>query len=175
MHGRGGQGAVKASFVLAEAAFQGGKYVQAFPRFGVERRGAPVEAFTRIDDKPVQIRSQIYYPDAVIVLDQTLIEVVDVTKGLKKGGCILINSDKKPKKYDLGNEYNIYTIDATKIAVENNLGSRAAPIVNTAIVGAFVKITGIVKLDDVKKGIENSIPRNKEENKKAATQAFNSI
>ncbi len=175
MHGRGGQGAVKASIVLAEAAFQGGKYIQAFPRFGVERRGAPVEAFTRIDDKPVQIRSQIYYPDGVIVLDPTLIEVVDVTKGLKKDGWILINSDKKPETYDFGENYKVYTVDATKIAVENHLGSRAAPIVNTAIVGAFAKITGLVEMDDVEKGIDSAIPRMKEENKKAARQAYNSI
>ncbi|HEX37297.1 MAG TPA: pyruvate ferredoxin oxidoreductase subunit gamma [Candidatus Cloacimonetes bacterium] len=175
MHGRGGQGAVKASFVLAEAAFQGGKYVQAFPRFGVERRGAPVEAFTRIDDKPVQIRSQIYYPDGVIVLDPTLTEVVDVTKGLKKGGWILINSNKNPEEYDFGDEYNVYIVDATDIAVQNKLGSRSAPIVNTAIVGAFAKITGLVEIDAVYKGIENSIPRFQEENKKAAKQAYDSI
>ncbi len=175
MHGRGGQGAVKASIVLAEAAFQGGKYVQAFPRFGVERRGAPVEAFTRIDDKPVQIRSQIYYPDGIIVLDPTLIEVVDVTSGLKKGGWILINTDKKPESYSFGNEYKVYTVDATKIAVENHLGSRAAPIVNTAVVGAFAKITGMVEMDAVEKGIDSAIPRMKEENKKAARQAYNSI
>jgi len=172
MHGRGGQGSVKASMVLAEAAFQGGKYVQAFPRFGVERRGAPVEAFTRIDDKPVQIRSQIYYPNGVIVLDPTLIEVVDVTKGLKKGGWILINSNKKPEEYDFGEEYEVYTVNATKIAVENNLGSRSAPIVNTAIVGAFAKITGMVGLEAVYQGIDEAIPRYKEANKKAAKQAY---
>ncbi len=175
MHGRGGQGAVKASFVLAEAAFQGGKYVQAFPRFGVERRGAPVEAFTRIDDKPVQIRSQIYYPDGIIVLDPTLIEVVDVTKGLKKGGWILINSDKDPEFYDFGDDYKVYTVDATEIAVQNRLGSRTAPIVNTAIVGALAKITGIVTIDAVFKGIDSSIPRFQEENKSAAKQAYDSI
>lgn len=172
MHGRGGQGSVKASMVLAEAAFQGGKYVQAFPRFGVERRGAPVEAFTRIDDKPVQIRSQIYYPNGVIVLDPTLIEVVDVTKGLKNGGWILINSNKKPEEYDFGDEYKVYTVNATKIAVENNLGSRSAPIVNTAIVGAFAKITGMVGLEAVFQGIDEAIPRYKEANKQAAKQAY---
>lgn len=173
-HGRGGQGSVKASLVLAEAAFQGGKYVQAFPKFGVERRGAPVEAFTRIDDEPVQIRSQIYYPDAIIVLDPTLIESVDVTSGLKKGGWILINTDKKPTDYNFGDDYSVYTVNATKIAVENNLGSRSAPIVNTAIVGAFAKITEMVDMKDVEKGIKSSIPRMQEENKKAAWQAYNS-
>ena len=175
MHGRGGQGAVKASFVLAEAAFQGGKYVQAFPRFGVERRGAPVEAFTRIDDKPVQIRSQIYDPDGVIVLDPSLTEVVDITKGLKKGGWILINSDKKPEFYNFGDDFKVYTVDATEIAVQNRLGSRTAPIVNTAIVGAFAKLTGIVKIDAVFKGIESSIPRSQEANKRAAKQAYDAI
>ncbi|MEA2104361.1 MAG: 2-oxoacid:acceptor oxidoreductase family protein [Candidatus Cloacimonadota bacterium] len=175
MHGRGGQGAVKASIILAEAAFQGGKYVQAFPRFGVERRGAPIEAFTRIDDKPVQIRSQIYFPNGIIVLDPTLIEVVDVTKGLKKGGWILINSNKKPEEFDFGNDYKIYTVDATDIAVQNKLGSQAAPIVNTAIVGAFAKISGMISLEEVNQGIENSIPRFKEANKKAAQEAFESV
>jgi len=172
MHGRGGQGSVKASMVLAEAAFQGDKYVQAFPRFGVERRGAPVEAFTRIDDKPVQIRSQIYYPNGVIVLDPTLIDVVDVTNGLKEGGWILINSNKKPEEYDFGNDYKVYTVNATKIAVRNKLGSRSSPIVNTAIVGAFAKITGMVGLEAVYQGIEEAIPRYKEENKQAAKEAF---
>ncbi len=175
MHGRGGQGAVKASIILAEAAFQGGKYVQAFPRFGVERRGAPVEAFTRIDDKPVQVRSQIYYPNGIIVLDPTLIDVVDVTSGLQKGSWILINSDKKPEYYNFGDDYKVYTVDATQIAVDNHLGSRAAPIVNTAIVGAFAKITGMVSMEDVEKGIDAAIPRMKEENKKAAHQAYDSI
>ncbi|RLC45348.1 MAG: pyruvate ferredoxin oxidoreductase [Candidatus Cloacimonadota bacterium] len=175
LHGRGGQGSVKASMILAEAAFQGGKYVQAFPRFGVERRGAPVEAFTRIDDKPVQIRSQIYYPDGIIVLDPTLIEVIDVTSGLKKNGWILINSDKKPDDFNFDNHYKVYTVDATKIAVENHLGSRAAPIVNTAIVGAFAKITGEVEMKAVEKGIDSAIPRMREENKKAAYQAYDSI
>lgn len=175
MHGRGGQGSVKASMVLAEAAFQGGKYIQAFPRFGVERRGAPVEAFTRIDDKPVQIRSQIYYPNGVIVLDPTLIEVVDVTNGLKKGGWILINSNKAPDEYDFGDEYKVFTVNATQIAVNNNLGSRAAPIVNTAIVGAFAKVTGLVELEAVYEGIDEAIPRFKEANKKAAKEAYEEI
>lgn len=175
MHGRGGQGSVKASIILAEAAFQGGKYVQAFPRFGVERRGAPVEAFTRIDDKPVQIRSQIYFPNGIIVLDPTLVEVVDVTKGLKPGGWIIINSPKAPSEFDFGNDYNVYTVDATEIAVQNKLGSRAAPIVNTAVVGAFAKVTSMINMEEVRDGIENAIPRYKEANKKAAQEAFDSI
>jgi 2-oxoacid:acceptor oxidoreductase gamma subunit (pyruvate/2-ketoisovalerate family) len=175
MHGRGGQGAVKASIILAEAAFQGGKYVQAFPRFGVERRGAPIEAFTRIDDKPVQIRSQIYYPNGIIVLDPTLIEVVDVTKGLQKGGWILINSHKKPEDFDFGNDYIVYTVNATDIAIENKLGSLAAPIVNTAIVGAFAKVTGMINLKEVNQGIDDSIPKFKEANKKAAEEAYESV
>ncbi len=175
MHGRGGQGSVKASMVLAEAAFQDGKYVQAFPRFGVERRGAPVEAFTRIDDKPVQIRSQIYYPNGIVVLDSTLIDVVDVTNGLKEGGWILINSNKKPEDYDFGDDYKIHTVDATKIAVNNNLGSRSSPIVNTAIVGALAKVTGMVDLEAVYQGIDEAIPRYKEANKQAAKEAYEEI
>ncbi|MCK5562096.1 MAG: 2-oxoacid:acceptor oxidoreductase family protein, partial [Thermoplasmata archaeon] len=95
-HGRGGQGAVVASNILAEAAFREGKDVQAFPYFGVERRGAPVTAFTKIDEKPIRVRSQIYEPDHVIVLDQSLLRSIDVAQGIKPGGLILVNIDKTP-------------------------------------------------------------------------------
>ena len=96
-HGRGGQGAVTAANLLAMAAFREGKDVQAFPYFGVERRGAPVTAFTKIDDRPVRIKSQIYEPDHVIVMDSSLLKAVDVDQGLKNGGVILVNTDKKPQ------------------------------------------------------------------------------
>ena len=93
-HGRGGQGAVIASNILAEAAFKEGKYVQAFPFFGIERRGAPILSFTRIDEKAIRIKNQIYNPDCIVVLDPTLIDAVDVTSGLKENGLILLNTDK---------------------------------------------------------------------------------
>ena len=100
-HGRGGQGAVVASNILADAAFREGKYVQAFPYFGVERRGAPVTSFTRIDKNPIKIKSQVYNPNYIVVLDPTLMDVTDVTSGLNKDGVVLINSDKDPKYYNL--------------------------------------------------------------------------
>ena len=108
-HGRGGQGAVTAARLLADAAFREGKDVQSFPIFGVERRGAPVAAFTRMDDKPIDIKTQIYEPDVVIVLDPTLIGVIDVADGLKDNGKIVINSKKKPADFKLG-DTQVYTI-----------------------------------------------------------------
>ncbi len=131
IHGRGGQGAVTAAELLAVAAFNDGWFVQAFPSFGVERRGAPVTAFVRLDDLPIRLRSQIYSPDYVIVLDDTLLEVVDVANGIKKDGFVLINSARSPKDFNL--KTKVITIDATNIAL-NMIGK---PIVNTVILGAF--------------------------------------
>ena len=173
-HGRGGQGAVVASNLLAMAAFREGKDVQAFPYFGVERRGAPVTAFTKIDDKPVRIKSQIYEPDHVIVMDSSLLKAVDVTHGLKNGGVVLINTDKKPEAVN-GVKGKIATVDATTIAVKHGLGSKEAPIVNTAILGAFAKATGIVKIDSLVESILESAPAKKNENAEAAKEAFDSV
>ena len=173
-HGRGGQGAVVASNLLAMAAFREGKDVQAFPYFGVERRGAPVTAFTKIDDKPVRIKSQIYEPDHVIVMDSSLLKAVDVTQGLKNGGFILINTDKKPQDVK-GVKGKIATVDATTIAVKHGLGSKEAPIVNTAILGAFAKATGIVKIDSLVESIMDSAPAKKNENAEAAKEAYDTV
>ncbi len=169
-HGRGGQGAVIASEILAAAFFYENKYVSSFPYFGVERRGAPVTAFTRVDDQPVLVKSQIYAPDFVVVLDQALIDQVNVTAGLKKGGAILINSNKDPEffKYDSA----VATVNATEIALAHNLGSSSAPIVNTAIVGSFAKATNTVSIDSVCKAIRDKINISPEENVKAAIEAF---
>ncbi|KYC48817.1 MAG: Pyruvate/ketoisovalerate oxidoreductases common subunit gamma [Candidatus Methanofastidiosum methylothiophilum] len=169
-HGRGGQGAVVASNILADAAFREGKYVQAFPYFGVERRGAPVTSFTRIDKNPIKIKSQVYTPNYIVVLDPTLMDVTDVTSGLSKDGIILINSDKDPKYYGLS--FKTATVDATSIAIENKLGSKMAPIVNTSILGAFAKISGEVMLESIILAINESAPSKKEENIKAAKQAY---
>lgn len=134
IHGRGGQGAVTAAELIAIAVFENGWFVQAFPSFGVERRGAPVTAFVRLDDVPIRLRSQIYNPDFVIVLDETLIEVVDVASGIKQDGFILINSAKNSKDFNLNAK--VITIDATCIAL-NIIGK---PIVNTTILGAFAGV-----------------------------------
>jgi 2-oxoisovalerate ferredoxin oxidoreductase gamma subunit len=175
-HGRGGQGAVVASKLLASAVFSEGRYVQAFPAFGVERRGAPVTAFTRIDDKPINLRCQIYHPDHLIVLDPSLIEAIDVTQGLKDGGWVIINSRQKPSEYsELAKRFKVATVDASEIAIKNHLGSRTNPIVNTAILGAFAKVTGLVGLDAVTSAVKEEVPLNPEGNAKAVNEAYNRV
>jgi pyruvate ferredoxin oxidoreductase gamma subunit/2-oxoisovalerate ferredoxin oxidoreductase gamma subunit len=171
-HGRGGQGAVTAANILAAAAFKEGKKVQAFPMFGVERRGAPVMAFLRIDDKPIDLRTQVYKPDAVVVLDLSLISVVDVTLGLKEGGWIILNSAKPPSEYKKYSKFKVFTVDATKIAVGNKLGTETNPIVNTAILGAYSKAVGNVGLKALDSAIEENAPIKTVENRKAAQEAF---
>ncbi len=172
-HGRGGQGAVIGSEVLAHAFFIEGAYVQAFPAFGVERRGAPVLAFCRVDQSPIHLRNQIYEPDHVIVLDASLLESVDVTQGLKNSGTVLINGKKDFSCYrDLfGTGYRVGVVDAGSIAVRHRLGSAANPIVNTAILGAFARITGLVSLEAVAQAIETYVPVRKAENVQAARDA----
>jgi pyruvate ferredoxin oxidoreductase gamma subunit/2-oxoisovalerate ferredoxin oxidoreductase gamma subunit len=169
-HGRGGQGAVTAANILAIAAFKEGKDVQAFPMFGVERRGAPVMAFTRMDEKPIDIKTQIYEPDAVVVLDPTLLEVVDVLKGLKPQGKVILNSAKEPSEFDFG-DTQVFTVDATTIAADNHLGSRTNPIVNTAILGAFSRAVGNVGMDAIKEAIMENAPLKPNENVNAAEDA----
>jgi 2-oxoisovalerate ferredoxin oxidoreductase gamma subunit len=146
-HGRGGQGAVTAARLLAEAAFDEGKYCQAFPSFGAERRGAPVLAFTRVDNKPIRIRTLVYEPNYVVVLDPTLLEVINVASGLKRGGLVVVNSKEIPEELKA---VKVATVDATAIALEF-LGS---PITNTAMLGAFAKATKLVSLNSVVKVIE---------------------
>jgi len=175
IHGRGGQGAVIASKVLADAVFREGRYVQSFPSFGVERRGAPVAAFTRIDQTPVRLRCQIYNPDHVMVLDPSLMQVVDVTAGLKPGGWVLINSEQPPETYNLPSGFRVATVDANAIAVKYRLGSRTAPIVNTAILGAFARVTGIVSLDAVSKAVREAVPSKKDDNVAATREAFEAV
>ncbi|MEM4160896.1 MAG: 2-oxoacid:acceptor oxidoreductase family protein [Thermoplasmata archaeon] len=170
-HGRGGQGAVTAANALAVAGAMEGKFVQAFPVFGVERRGAPVTAFVRIDEKEIDIRSQIYNPDIVIVLDMTLLSVVNVTAGLKKGGILVFNTKKKPEEFKYP-DFKVATVDATEIAVRNGLGTQTNPIVNTAILGAYAKAVGNVKLESIIEAVKQESPVKKEENAKAVSEAF---
>jgi len=176
-HGRGGQGAVIGSEVLAHAFFIEDKYVQAFPAFGVERRGAPVTAFCRIDNRPINLRNKIYEPDHIVVLDSTLFETVGITKGLKKNGTIVVNGKRSLSYYKelLGDEYQLYVVDAASIAVKWGLGSPSNPIVNTAILGAFSKVTALVKIESVEQAIEEYVPVKKEDNKKAARAAYESV
>ena len=146
-HGRGGQGAKTASLLLADAAFNTGKYIQGFPEYGPERMGAPIVAYNRISNTPITIHSNIYEPDYVVVVDDTLLDCVDVTSGLKKDGAIVINSKKDNEtliKSLKGYEGSVYKIDARKIS-EEALG-RYFP--NTPMLAAIVKVTGIMSDED---------------------------
>lgn len=174
-HGRGGQGAVIASEILAAAFFREGKHVQAFPTFGVERRGAPVAAFTRVDDHPILLRCEVYEPDHVMVLGETLVESVDVTAGLKDGGWIIINTELPPSEFDFPEKYHVATVNASGIAVNHKLGTVTSPIVNTSILGAFCKVTGAVKIESVAESIKDYVPTKAENNIKAAHEAFESV
>lgn len=171
IHGRGGQGAVTASQLLAIAAFHDGKYCQAFPSFGVERRGAPVEAFARISDKPINIREHVYEPDYVIVLDPTLLASVDVAKGVRDSGIIIINSNKPASEFNLNTKARVKTIDMTSVAMEI-IGK---PFVNVASLGAFSAITAEVSLESVFKAIDQEFAHKEaiaELNKKAAEKLY---
>jgi pyruvate ferredoxin oxidoreductase gamma subunit len=152
-HGRGGQGAVTASKILAEAALLSGKFVQAFPEFGPERAGAPVKGFTRISTSPINTHTQINVPDVVIVLDPTLLRMVNVCDGLLKNGALIINTNKSPQEMrkELGvNIDKIATVAATDIAIREF--KRNIP--NTPMIAAFVKVTGILKLEEVIDGFK---------------------
>jgi len=148
---------VTAAELLAHAAFAEGKWVQAIPFFGAERRGAPVKAFARISDKPISIRSQVYNPDYVLVLDSTLLEVINVTEGLKKDGIIVVNTTKKPEELGIKG-YRVATVDATGIALELKLLVAGLPVLNTSMLAAFAKATEEVKLESVMKVIGEQWP-----------------
>ncbi|MFN8586226.1 MAG: 2-oxoacid:acceptor oxidoreductase family protein [Candidatus Eisenbacteria bacterium] len=172
IHGRGGQGAVIASKLLATALFLEGKSVQSFPAFGVERRGAPVTAFLRTSDGPILLRCEITKPDGLIVLDPTLIAAVDVAAGLKDGGSILVNAEGGPEAFPkLAGKFRVGTVDASAIAREFGLGSKNQPIVNTAILGAFAAFSGMVTLDSVCRAIESDVPIKTADNVAAARAA----
>lgn len=152
-HGRGGQGVVTASKILAEAALLSGMYIQAFPEFGPERAGAPVKSFNRISKRPIATHIQITNPDVVVVLDPTLIGTLDICEGICKEGVLIINTNKSPKK--IREEFakgigKIATIDATDIAIKEL--KRNIP--NTPMIGALVKVTKIIKLEDTLEGFK---------------------
>jgi len=149
-HGRGGQGSVTAANLLVAAALKdGNKGVQAFPLFGAERRGAPVKAFARISDDEIHLRSEVYSPDIIIVLDESIIGIVDVLKDLKKNGKILINTTKEPEDFDFSNKNKVATVDATGIAIKHDILIGGIPVVNTPILGAVPKIIDRVTLSSV--------------------------
>ena len=171
-HGRGGQGSLIAATILGVAAFKEGKYCQSFGVFAAERRGAAVLAYTRISYKKIPVRCKVYKPDHVVVMDPTLVEYVDVTDGAKDGAWIVINSKQKPEEMGFSSEFKIATVDASAIAVKHGLGSPQAPFVNSAILGAFSKVTQILSLDATLEAIREQVPNKSDQNVAAARDAY---
>jgi pyruvate ferredoxin oxidoreductase gamma subunit/2-oxoisovalerate ferredoxin oxidoreductase gamma subunit len=174
-HGRGGQGTVVATVILAKAFFKAGWYVQTFPVFGVERRGAPVEAYLRLDDKKILIRSNLYTPDHVVVQDAKLLGQVDVTRGLKPGGFLLLNAPAFPEDRAVFSDFRMAVVDAAAIALDLGLGTRTQPIINTAMIGAFAGIFGGPPMEALTAAIDEEIPTRREANIQAARRAFDGI
>ena len=155
-HGRGGQGAITAAKVLAQAAYlEGYRGVTAAPSFGAERRGAPVSASTRIASQPIMVVSQVENPNVVVVLDHTLLKYDEVTSGLVRGGWLIVNSPRHPKEIDPGGEFNVATADATRVCSSLGLIVAGLTIVNTAILGAFIRATEAVSMASVEKAIRD--------------------
>lgn len=173
IHGRGGQGVVTAAELIAISAFFDGYEAQAFPSFGVERTGAPIEAFARLDDNPIRTREHVQNPDIIIVQDSSLLDTVDVCRGKHAGTIAIVNTslDKKNLKIDLP-EDSVFVIDATKIALEE-IGRN---IVNTVILGAFSKGSGLISLESLLKAVKQKFASKGavlEKNLKAVTRAYN--
>ncbi len=170
-HGRGGQGAVTSAEMLAQAAISEGKYAQAFPSFGPERRGAPVQAFNRVDSRePVRIRVDVTTPDVVVVLDPSLLSIVNVTAGLKKDGKVIVNTKKTIRqiKDEFKIDYPVATLNATRIAKEV-LGVN---IVNTTMLGAVLKVTGVVKKESAYDPLQKRFGRLGDRNIKSMETAY---
>lgn len=170
-HGRGGQGAVTSAELLARAAIDEGKYAQAFPSFGPERRGAPVMAFDRIsNNKPIRVRSEIVEPDVVVVLDSSLLRIVNVTSGLKEKGLLVLNTRRSIEDIvsEFGNKWRLAVVDAAKIAREV-LG---VPIVNTTVLGALLRATGVVPVESLFEPLKDRFGRLAERNINAMKKAY---
>jgi pyruvate ferredoxin oxidoreductase gamma subunit len=171
IHGRGGQGSVTAAELIATAAFEGGVSAQAFPMFGVERRGAPVQAFVRFSDQKIRLRSQIYEPDYIIVQDSTLIGDVNVFAGLKKGGIAIVNTEKA-EGWAIPDGIRLVTVDATGIA----LSTLGKPITNTSLMGAFAAASGEITLEAMENAIRHRFPDEiARRNIEAARRAYNLV
>jgi len=153
-HGRGGQGAVTASRIIAIAAYEEGQYSQAIPMYGTERRGAPLTAFVRLDSQRVRERELVHNPDISVVLDPLIAKQQAVVDNLKPGGLVILNTQDNPEDVKLGGDFKVATVDATTIALET-LGR---PITNTAILGAFAKVTGLIKVESIEKALKKNFP-----------------
>ncbi|MBS4032245.1 MAG: 2-oxoacid:acceptor oxidoreductase family protein [Clostridiales bacterium] len=172
IHGRGGHGVVFAATALAEAAYREGKFVQAFGIYGAERRGAPVTAFVRVGDRPEMPRCQIQQPDIVVSFDTNLPKE-QVLKGLKPGGMLLLNCPDSSEGWDLcGRGYLVRLVDASQIAVKSGLGAVGIPVINTAILGALVQVSGVCSLESLTSVLQDKIPRHMNENLAAARGGY---
>lgn len=174
-HGRGGQGTVVATILLAKAFFQAGYQVQSFPFFGVERRGAPVEAYVRVDKEKILLRTNVNSPDCIVVQDQTLLHSIDVTRGLKSGGWILINSPASLLDLKSFEKFQVSCVDANRIALRNHLGTRTHPIVNTPMIGAFARLLGMPPLEAIVGAIREDVPGEVKSNVQAAKEAYKEL
>ena len=159
-HGRGGQGVVVAAQMLAEAAyFQDFKGVTASPTFGPERRGAPLTASTRISSDPIRTFSQIQMADITVVLDESLLKVVDVLGRVKKGGLVIVNTPLSLENLHLEGDFDVAVVDAVCIALKHHLTKEGAPVVNTPLLGALAKVSGLVSLDNIEKALKHKLSR----------------
>ena len=174
-HGRGGQGTVVAGILLAKALFRAGFYVQTFPVFGVERRGAPVEAYLRVDREKILVRSNVYRPHHVVVQDRRLLQTVDVTRGLQKGGWVILNAAAPPRESAAFDGFRLAWVDATAIALEHRLGTATHPIINTAMCGAFARVLQMPSLDLLCDTIADEIEIKPQGNVRAARAAYEKV
>ncbi len=177
-HARAGQGAKTASYMLAEAAMKAGKNIQAFPEYGPERMGAPLKAYTRISSKPIRIHSGVEHPDIVVVLDATLLPIVDVTEGLGNDGQIIVNTDMPPEeiKQKQGWEgITVWAVDASKIAME----TIGRPFPNTPLLGAVAKVSDLVDVNVIKERVRDTLGKKRpdllEGNLKAIERAYEEV
>lgn len=170
--GRGGQGAVIASDILGEAYFRDGYFVQSFPSFGVERRGAPVTAFLRIDKEFIYLRSMIYQADCGLVLAADILQAPTFRPTVKDGATVVVNASSPPA---LLSGLQMAYIDATAIALKHKLGSPAAPLVNTAMLGAFARVNGSPGLESLLAAVEQKVPQNAKQNLEAVRDAYDSV
>jgi 2-oxoacid:acceptor oxidoreductase gamma subunit (pyruvate/2-ketoisovalerate family) len=172
IHGRGGQGTVVAADLLALAFSKEGKFVQSFPSFGPERRSAPLATFVRVDDNPIRLRCEIYNPNHLLVTDSSLFAALDITSGLKERGSIVVNSRRDAVSFGISDKFQVASIDANEIAVTHNLGTRTNPIANTAMLGAFARVTGLISIDALADSISEMISNRTEANIAAAREGY---
>jgi 2-oxoacid:acceptor oxidoreductase gamma subunit (pyruvate/2-ketoisovalerate family) len=173
--GRGGQGVVLASQILAAAFFKNGQKVQAFPSFGAERRGAPVSAFVRVDSAEMTLRCNVYRADWIVLLDAQSLENSTLVSSLKEGGALLVNGTVVPESFEKPPKAGLFMVDARAIALRLHLGGVLSPIMNTAMTGAFARASALVPLDSVIEAIREMVPAEKERNATAAAEAYEAV